>query len=442
MSELGARASGQGRIFQTSGNQYIQEHHHHYDAGHGRSALRHGAARPSHRPGRARLRARTAGRPPAGHPPQPGGAARRAVGGPRRTRRRRARRARHGRLRQDRAGALAVHRGRTRTWPGRLLGQRLGADVAAGRNAGGGGRPGCGCRGTRGGGGRAARGGRPRLALPRSLRRPLVPGPRQRRRPDRAGGRGVAADQPPGDGAGHHAARHVAIVARAGRHPVRPRAAAAGRRGAGPVRPGAGRRGPGFRAQGGRTPGPPSARAHPGGGASRPPAAGVVVHGRVRPQARRGVDGHRRRRGPRVRQRAVTPSGRPYLAVVLGRAGGAGSAGGDDGAATAVVPGGGSGSVESAGAGGARRGAARRTSNRQCPPGGWSPRCARCWITHSPNWSRRAARDVFAPMECCWTVWPPGCRPDSEPLSARPRHGCWNERCPNRGTRPLPAGRV
>lgn len=33
MSELGARASGQGRIFQTSGNQYIQEHHHHYDAG-------------------------------------------------------------------------------------------------------------------------------------------------------------------------------------------------------------------------------------------------------------------------------------------------------------------------------------------------------------------------------------------------------------------------
>ncbi|MFE7274371.1 tetratricopeptide repeat protein [Streptomyces sp. NPDC057623] len=33
MSELGARASGQGRIFQTSGDQYIQEHHHHYDAG-------------------------------------------------------------------------------------------------------------------------------------------------------------------------------------------------------------------------------------------------------------------------------------------------------------------------------------------------------------------------------------------------------------------------
>ncbi|MDN3022885.1 tetratricopeptide repeat protein [Streptomyces sp. S.PB5] len=33
MNELGARASGQGRIFQTSGDQYIQEHHHHYDAG-------------------------------------------------------------------------------------------------------------------------------------------------------------------------------------------------------------------------------------------------------------------------------------------------------------------------------------------------------------------------------------------------------------------------
>ena len=33
MSELGARASGQGRIFQTSGDQYIQEHHHHYGAG-------------------------------------------------------------------------------------------------------------------------------------------------------------------------------------------------------------------------------------------------------------------------------------------------------------------------------------------------------------------------------------------------------------------------
>ncbi|OLZ65710.1 ATP/GTP-binding protein [Streptomyces sp. IMTB 2501] len=35
MSELGARASGQGRIFQTSGDQYIQEHHHHYGAGAG-----------------------------------------------------------------------------------------------------------------------------------------------------------------------------------------------------------------------------------------------------------------------------------------------------------------------------------------------------------------------------------------------------------------------
>ncbi|WP_369169381.1 tetratricopeptide repeat protein [Streptomyces sp. R28] len=33
MSELGARASGQGRIFQTSGDQYIQEHHHHYGVG-------------------------------------------------------------------------------------------------------------------------------------------------------------------------------------------------------------------------------------------------------------------------------------------------------------------------------------------------------------------------------------------------------------------------
>ncbi|MFJ8590611.1 tetratricopeptide repeat protein [Streptomyces sp. NPDC093598] len=33
MSELGARASGHGRIFQTSGDQYIEEHHHHYDAG-------------------------------------------------------------------------------------------------------------------------------------------------------------------------------------------------------------------------------------------------------------------------------------------------------------------------------------------------------------------------------------------------------------------------
>ncbi|MGW0289265.1 tetratricopeptide repeat protein [Streptomyces tuirus] len=33
MSELGARASGQGRIFQTSGDQYIEEHHHHYGAG-------------------------------------------------------------------------------------------------------------------------------------------------------------------------------------------------------------------------------------------------------------------------------------------------------------------------------------------------------------------------------------------------------------------------
>ncbi|MER5830690.1 tetratricopeptide repeat protein [Streptomyces sp. NPDC002130] len=35
MSELGARASGQGRIFQTSGDQYIEEHHHHYGAGAG-----------------------------------------------------------------------------------------------------------------------------------------------------------------------------------------------------------------------------------------------------------------------------------------------------------------------------------------------------------------------------------------------------------------------
>ncbi|MGW0575470.1 tetratricopeptide repeat protein [Streptomyces sp. NPDC002920] len=35
MSDLGARASGQGRIFQTSGDQYIEEHHHHYDAGAG-----------------------------------------------------------------------------------------------------------------------------------------------------------------------------------------------------------------------------------------------------------------------------------------------------------------------------------------------------------------------------------------------------------------------
>ncbi|MFE2877393.1 hypothetical protein ACFXG6_27335 [Streptomyces roseus] len=33
MSELGARASGQGRIFQTAGDQYVQEHHHHYSAG-------------------------------------------------------------------------------------------------------------------------------------------------------------------------------------------------------------------------------------------------------------------------------------------------------------------------------------------------------------------------------------------------------------------------
>ncbi|MEV0554154.1 MULTISPECIES: tetratricopeptide repeat protein [unclassified Streptomyces] len=33
MSELGARASGQGRIFQTSGDQYIEEHHHHYGTG-------------------------------------------------------------------------------------------------------------------------------------------------------------------------------------------------------------------------------------------------------------------------------------------------------------------------------------------------------------------------------------------------------------------------
>jgi tetratricopeptide (TPR) repeat protein len=33
MSELGARASGQGRIFQATGDQYVEEHHHHYDAG-------------------------------------------------------------------------------------------------------------------------------------------------------------------------------------------------------------------------------------------------------------------------------------------------------------------------------------------------------------------------------------------------------------------------
>ncbi|WP_260859540.1 tetratricopeptide repeat protein [Streptomyces cupreus] len=33
MNELGARASGQGRIFQTTGDQYIQEHHHHHDPG-------------------------------------------------------------------------------------------------------------------------------------------------------------------------------------------------------------------------------------------------------------------------------------------------------------------------------------------------------------------------------------------------------------------------
>jgi hypothetical protein len=49
MSELGARASGQGRIFQTSGDQYIEEHHHHYDAGaagplFGRQAVPPGAA--------------------------------------------------------------------------------------------------------------------------------------------------------------------------------------------------------------------------------------------------------------------------------------------------------------------------------------------------------------------------------------------------------------
>ncbi|MFI9251314.1 tetratricopeptide repeat protein [Streptomyces sp. NPDC053069] len=35
MSELGARASGQGRIFQTTGDQYVQEHHHHYSVGAG-----------------------------------------------------------------------------------------------------------------------------------------------------------------------------------------------------------------------------------------------------------------------------------------------------------------------------------------------------------------------------------------------------------------------
>ncbi|MEU1160557.1 tetratricopeptide repeat protein [Streptomyces sp. NPDC005921] len=44
MSELGARASGQGRIFQTTGDQHIEEHHHHYDAG---AAPLFGAASPS-----------------------------------------------------------------------------------------------------------------------------------------------------------------------------------------------------------------------------------------------------------------------------------------------------------------------------------------------------------------------------------------------------------
>lgn len=60
MNELGARASGQGRIFQTTGDQYIQEHHHHYDPGAGPLF----GTRPASHAGPDSVRVPLVGRPP------------------------------------------------------------------------------------------------------------------------------------------------------------------------------------------------------------------------------------------------------------------------------------------------------------------------------------------------------------------------------------------
>ncbi|KUO22009.1 tetratricopeptide repeat protein [Streptomyces dysideae] len=64
MSELGARASGQGRIFQTSGDQYIQEHHHHYDAGAAPLFGTEPQSRPTAPAGPDSVRVPLVGRPP------------------------------------------------------------------------------------------------------------------------------------------------------------------------------------------------------------------------------------------------------------------------------------------------------------------------------------------------------------------------------------------
>ncbi|KUL32081.1 tetratricopeptide repeat protein [Streptomyces regalis] len=61
MNELGARASGQGRIFQTTGDQHIQEHHHHYDPGAGPLF---GGTRPASPAGPDSVRMPLVGRPP------------------------------------------------------------------------------------------------------------------------------------------------------------------------------------------------------------------------------------------------------------------------------------------------------------------------------------------------------------------------------------------
>jgi tetratricopeptide (TPR) repeat protein len=60
MNELEARASGQGRIYQATGDQYIQEHHHHYDPGAGPLF----GARPAAPAGPDSVRVPLVGRPP------------------------------------------------------------------------------------------------------------------------------------------------------------------------------------------------------------------------------------------------------------------------------------------------------------------------------------------------------------------------------------------
>ncbi|MFI5881781.1 tetratricopeptide repeat protein [Streptomyces sp. NPDC051554] len=66
MSELGARASGQGRVFQATGDQHIEEHHHHYGADaaplFGRQVVSVDAAAPQTAPDSVRIP--LVGRPP------------------------------------------------------------------------------------------------------------------------------------------------------------------------------------------------------------------------------------------------------------------------------------------------------------------------------------------------------------------------------------------